>query len=314
MQNETYESTGEDLEIQRLRGSRFNFAWSNESERLVIINARGTNEAECAFFLVEGTFRELVDRSNRLNEMKVVALAFATAHSGMVAVSVDPEAPALRKVSLFSFRDDNLELFSIGQKDSIRLSDGFLPNGISFGPGNNEITLTSWNSVRILNIHDGKVAPVRQPTFRDQFMRLVVGPGDYGTRLVATSLYGRVHVAKSADREKPAEPVVFRGSIGIPQFSLDGQRLLILSGGTFNVYDSLRLIDVSPLYRPLKGATQKLEEKPAPPWVAEIASAVSASDPSQDGSLTTLEDVRKKYPGSKAGDPYELVWKRFFPE
>ena len=314
MQNRTYEPTGEDLEIQRLRGSRFNFAWSNESDRLVIINARGTNEAESAFFQVGGTLQELVDKSMRLNEMKIVALAFATYHSGMAAVSVDPEAPSRRKVTLFSFNEEYLELTAIGEKDSIRLSEGFLPNGIAFGPGNDEITLTSWNSVRILNIHDGKVAPVRQPTFRDQFMRLVVGPGNDPTRLVATSLYGRVHVARGADREKPAEPVVFRGSIGIPQFSLDGQRLLILSGGTFNVYDSLRLIDVSPLYRPLKGATQKLEEKPAPPWVAEIASAVSASDPSQDGSLTTLEDVRKKYPGSKAGDPYELVWKRFFPE
>ncbi len=28
----------------------------------------------------------------------------------------------------------------------------------------------------------------------------------------------------------------------------------------------------------------------------------------------TLEDVRKKYPGSKAGDPYESVWKHFFPD
>jgi len=78
--------------------------------------------------------------------------------------------------------------------------------------------------------------------------------------------------------------------------------------------DSVRLIDVSPLYRPREAAPEKVEEKPAPPWLAEIASAVSASDPSQDGSLTTLEDVRKKYPGSKAGDPYEAVWKRFFPD
>jgi hypothetical protein len=43
--------------------------------------------------------------------------------------------------------------------------------------------------------------------------------GDYATRLVATSLYGRVHVAKGAQQGRPAEPVVFRGSIGIPQFS-----------------------------------------------------------------------------------------------
>jgi hypothetical protein len=194
------------------------------------------------------------------------------------------------------------------------LSDGFLPNGISFGPGNNEITLTSWNSVRTLNLLDGKVTPIPPPTFRDQFMRVFVGPGDYPTRLVATSLYGRIDVAKGVERTKPAEPVVFRGSVGIPQFSSDGQRLLILSGSMFNLFDSMRLIDVSPLYRQRQTQPVKLEEKPAPPWLAEIASAVSASDPSQDGSLTTLEDVRKKYPESKSGDPYELVWKRFFPE
>jgi hypothetical protein len=168
--------------------------------------------------------------------------------------------------------------------------------------------------VRTLNLRDGKVTPIPPPTFRDQFMRLVVGPGDYATRLVATSLYGRIHVAKGAQREKPAEPVVFRGSVGIPQFSLDGQRLLILSGVMFNVFDSVRLIDVSPLYRPREDAPKKFEEKPAPQWLTDIASAVSASDPSQDGSLMTLEDVRSKYPGSKAGDPYESVWKHFFPD
>ena len=314
MQNRTYEPTGEDLEVQRLRGSRINFAWSNESERLVIINARGTNEAECAFFQVGGTFVELVDRSSRLNNMKIVALAFATYHSGMAAVSVDPETPALRQVRMFSFSGEYLEVIPIDGKESIRLSEGFLPNSIAFGPGNDEITLTSWNSVRTLNILDGKVTPIPPPTFRDQFMRLIVGPGDYGTRLVATSLYSRVHVAKGAQREKPAEPVVFRGSIGFPQFSLDGQRLLILSGAIFNVFDSVRLVDVSPLYRTQDVASKKLEAKPAPPWLADIASAVSASDPSQDGSLMTLEDVRKKYPESKAGDPYELVWKRFFPD
>jgi hypothetical protein len=311
MQNRTYEPTGEDLEIQRLRGSRFNFAWSNESDRLVLVNARGTNEAECAFFQVEGTFRELVDKSRRLTDMKIVALAFATYHSGIAAVSLEPASP-LRKVTLFSFSEDYLQVIPVNGKDSILLSEGFLPYGIGFGPGNDEITLTSWNSVRILNIRDGKVTPIPPPTFRDQFMRLVVGPGDLATRLVATSLYGRVHVAKGAQMEKPAEPVVFRGSIGFPQFSLDGQRLLILSGGTWNVYDSLRLIDVSPLYRTQQAVPEKFDEKPAPPWLADIASAVSASDPSQDGSLLTLETVRERYPESKAGDAYESVWKRFF--
>jgi hypothetical protein len=246
--------------------------------------------------------------------MKVVALAFATYHSGMAAVYVDPEVPARRRVALFKFSGEYYEVITINGKDSVQLSEGFLPNGITFGPGNDEISLTSWNSLRILNILNGKVSPVPPPTFRDQFMRLVVGPGDYATRLVATSLYNRVLVAKGTNREEPAEPALFRSSVGIPLFSLDGQRLLILSGPMFNVFDSMRLIDVSPLTRPWKASTEKLEEKPAPPWLAEIASAVSASDPSQDGSLTTLKDVRRKYPGSKAGDPYESVWKRFFPD
>ena len=76
----------------------------------------------------------------------------------------------------------------------------------------------------------------------------------------------------------------------------------------------MRLIDVSPLYRPRETVPKRFEDKPAPPWLADIASAVSASDPSQDGSLMTLEDVRRRYPESKAGDPYEAVWKHFFPE
>ena len=76
----------------------------------------------------------------------------------------------------------------------------------------------------------------------------------------------------------------------------------------------MRLIDVSPLYRSREHPPEKLEAKPAPPWLADIASAVSALDTSGDGSLLTLETVRDRYPESKAGDPYESVWKHFFPD
>jgi len=102
--------------------------------------------------------------------------------------------------------------------------------------------------------------------------------------------------------------------MGIPQFSPDGQRSLILSGGLLNVYDTIRLIDVCPFYRPQEPACENFQPKPAPPWLAEIASAVGAFDVGSDGSLPTLEAVRKRHPESKAGDPYEAVWKRFFPD
>src|SRR5262249_31208106 len=137
MQNRTYESAGEDLEISRLRGSHINFAWSYESDRVVLINAR-LNEAECAFFQVEGTFRELVDRSKELNRMKIVALAFAKYHGGIAAVSVDSATPALRKVSFIDADDLKVISGAMAGFDSIRLSEGFQPNDIAFGPGNDQ--------------------------------------------------------------------------------------------------------------------------------------------------------------------------------
>jgi len=330
MQNRTYEPAGEDLEIERLRGSRlFNFAWSNESDRVVLINAR-QNEVECALFEVNGnTFQELPDRSKELTGMKIVALAFAKrplpegeANSipgyeerhGIAAVSVDSAGPARRKVSFIDADDLHAIPGAINGQDSIPLSEGFQPNGVGFGPGNNQLTLTSWGGVRILDLLDGNVTQIPPPTFRDQFMRMVIGPGDLATRLVAKSLYGRVEVAKGSRMQDPAEPVVFSGSIGNAQFSLDGQRLLILSGGIWNVFDRMRLIDLSPLYRPREAAPENFDKKPAPPWLVDIASAVSALDNTGDGSLLTLETVRERYPKSKAGDAYEAVWKRFFPE
>jgi hypothetical protein len=314
LEKNAYESAGEDLEFQRLKGSRvINFVWAPESDRVVLINTR-LNETDCVFFEVKGSnFQQLFEQSNKLNSMKVVALAFAAYRTGIAAVSVDPAAPALRRISFVS--EDDLEILpaAMGGQDSIRLSEGFQPNGVAFGPGNDQLTLTSWSGIRTLNLPNGNVTPVPPPTFRDQFMRIVVGPGDFARRLVAKSLYGRVEVAKGDRMQESAEPAVFRGSIGIAQFSSDGQRMLILSGGIWNVFDSMRLIDVSPVYRMQRPISEKFEAKPAPPWLADIASAVSALDTSGDGSLLTLETVRKRYPESKAGDPYQAVWKRFFP-
>jgi hypothetical protein len=310
-----YESAGEDLEFQRLRGSRVvNFAWSPESDRVVLINTR-LNEADCVFFEVkENTFQQLVEESNKLNRMKVVAVAFAGYRTGIAAISVDPTAPALRRVSFLGADDLEIMPSVMGGQESILLPEGFQPNGVAFGPGNDQLTLTSWSGMRMLNLPNGNMTPVPPPTFRDQFMRIVVGPGDYARRLVAKSLYGRVEVAKGARMPEPAEPVVFGGSIGIAQFSPDGKRLLILSGGIWNVFDRMRLIDVSPLHQTQERASETFEDRPVPPWLADIAAAVSALDTTGDGALLTLETVRTRYPKSKAGDPYKAVWNRFFPD
>src|SRR5206468_8573477 len=119
-QKRTYESGGEDLQFQRLRGSRMlNFAWSNESDRVVLINTR-FNEAECSLFQVKGNTFELLEESNKLNSMKIVALAFAARltpgrevssipgyenRNAIAVVSVDYTSPVLRKVSFIDADD-----------------------------------------------------------------------------------------------------------------------------------------------------------------------------------------------------------------
>ncbi len=322
-QSRTYESAGKAVNIKRLPGSRINFAWAPESDRVVLIGTRGTNDAECAFWEAKGnTFEERQDLSNELNRMKILALAFAAYRSGIAAVYVDTTNPALRDVSFIGADDVQVIPGTVHGKDSITLPDGFQPNGVAFGPGSDQLTLTSWSGIRILDLRDENPTPFPPPTFRDQFMRIVPGSRRVTKRFVVLSLYGRVEIDEvtlsdeASERiiQYPAEPIVFRGSIGIPQFSPDEQRLLIVSGGTWSVFDSMRLVDLSPLYRTRRAAPGKFEGKRAPAWLADIASAVSALDTSGDGSLTTLEDVRKKYPASKAGDPYESVWKRFFPD
>jgi hypothetical protein len=305
-QNRTYEQRS-DLEIQRLPGSWTNFTWSADSDCVALINWQSGANAECELFKVDAnSVQEIPFRPTQLNGMKIVAIAFSPDRSRIAAVSSE------RKVMLIGRNDLQVIPNALNGKDWIQFPEGFQPNGVAFGPGDDELTLMSWRGIRILNTRNGNIV-LFPSTFRDQGMRMVVGPGDSGMRLVATSLNGRVHVAKGARWQEPAEPVVFRGSLGIPQFSSDGQRLLILSGGTWNAFDSMRLIDVSPVYRPQEAAPQNFEEKPAPPWLVEIAGAVSALDVGNDGSLNTLEAVRKKYPESKAGDAYESVWKRFFP-
>ena len=309
-QHQTYESAGADLEIPRLRGTRTTtFAWSSDSDRVVLTNWRSGSDVECHLLEAgENGVKELQDRSAQLNRMKIAAIAFSPDRSRIAAVSSE------RKVMLIGREDLQVISKALNGQDWIQLPEGFQPNAVAFGPGDDELTLTSWTSIRILNTRNGKPKAILPPTFRDQFMRIVFGPGDSATRLVAISFYGRIQVAKNARWQESAEPVVFRASMGVPQFSPDGKRLLILSGGVWNVFDNMRLIDVSQLYRPQEAAPENFEGKPAPSWLAEIASAVSALDVGGDGSLTKLEAVQKKYPKSKAGDAYESVWKRFFPD
>ena len=53
---------------------------------------------------------------------------------------------------------------------------GLPPNSVAFGPANDQLTLTSWNGIRTLDLRDREPHTVSPPTFRDQLIRIVAGP------------------------------------------------------------------------------------------------------------------------------------------
>ncbi|HEV3409673.1 MAG TPA: hypothetical protein VG095_05235, partial [Chthoniobacterales bacterium] len=299
---------GAPLQIDWPPAARTSFVWANRSDQVVLAHYRG-NAAHCLALKVGP--EQLTERSGwneRLNRRpRAAALAFSADDTRLAIVTAD------RRVSILEPGSMQPIPGAIAGENEYLLPEGFQPNGLTFAPTENELTFTSWTGARTLDLRTGKLVPV-SATFRDQLIRRIASPGAENERLVATALFGRIQIARAAEMSQPAEPVVFRGTVGVPHFSADGQRMLILSGGMANVLDSMRLVDVSTIRRATaQPRPVNIGAKPAPPWLAQLAAVVSALDAGGDGSLTTLEDVRRRHPDDKTGYPYEAVWKRFFP-
>jgi hypothetical protein len=303
----TYHQAGSDVDLilPSSPSSRTTLTWSERAQHLIAINVRysATLQANCHVFQVarDGA-SELREKSNQLS-------------GKVVAAGASPDALAL------AFMDGSVALVSPDSYQPIGNNfpskDGFRPTSIIFGPAEHELTLSSWNGMRTLKTTNGDVRLFHAPNFRDRLVRRVVSSGPPTQRLVATALYGRVEVAR-ADRVDasgepiPAEPIVLRGTTAIPQFSRNGTRLLTLSGGQ-NALDTLRVSDVSMLNDSRLIPVPDFKGTP-PIWLADLAAAASAHDAANDGSLLTLKQVRKKYEKQKSAGPYDIVWKRFFPD
>ncbi|HEY4272176.1 MAG TPA: hypothetical protein VGM65_09240 [Candidatus Udaeobacter sp.] len=306
-------TAGPERDLSLMSSSRTTLTWNERAQDLLLINARSDQPPESHLFHVtsEGV-AELTDTSAELSRRKVVA----------AGVSPDGERLAIGSsngvVALLSAVDYQPVSEGVEGKDLFHAPNGFPIIAVNFGPGEHELALSSWTGLRTLNMASGERIAFESPTFRDQFIRRVLGPGNPSQRLIATALYGRVQIARaetapSANIGATAEPIVVRGSIAIPQFSRSGRRVLTLSGGTLNA-DTLRVSDVTMLNEPQPTSLPSLENTSPPTWLWELAAAVSALDASDDGSLRMLENIRSKYKPRKAAGSYESVWKRFFPD
>jgi hypothetical protein len=313
-QSGTYQKAGSDvgLPLSPSPSSRTTLTWNERAQHLIAINVRYSDRLQAACHV----FRVARDGASKLQEISA-----QLTHSSVVAAGASPDALALGFVdgSVALVSPDNYQAIGNGADSgaTFQLRDGFRPTSITFGPAERELTLSSWNGMRTLKTTNGDVRLFHAPNFRDKLIRRVVSSGPSTQRLVATALYGRVEVARTTRVDArgepiPAEPIVLRGTTAVPQFSRNGTRLLTLSGGQ-NALDILRVSDVSMLNDSRPPPVANFKGTP-PIWLADLAAAVSALDAANDGSLLTLKQVRKKHQKQKGAGPYDIVWRRFFPE
>jgi hypothetical protein len=78
--------------------------------------------------------------------------------------------------------------------------------------------------------------------------------------------------------------------------------------------DTVRVWDISLPPAPAAASDLRLTGKNPPPWLADLAGAVTGLRVSSDEDETPppiLSDLRKKYPGSSGSGEYAGIWNRF---
>ena len=203
-------------------------------------------------------------------------------------------------------------------KGSFDLSRDLRPNSLAFVPDQDVLVMTVFSQpTQFLNIRTGELKQVSSPRRQDQAMRLVFAPKRAVKRLAAVTLNGRVEIEEASALDGPvAEPICFKGIVGCSRFSLDGKRILILSGPYWMAFDTVQLWDTD-----LQNSMLEMKQLPcdgtlAPSWLADLAEVESGPEgrnSDDDETPQTMEDIRKKYSSEQGGGTYQVIWQRFFP-
>ncbi|MBV9490478.1 MAG: hypothetical protein JO069_12255 [Verrucomicrobia bacterium] len=293
--------------------------WSADGRLITLIPLRWDGTGPCVAFYSDGSAYHRID--NPFDGALVMAVAF------------DPGAHVIATAAT----DGTLQLWEWAQGRFAKLpntprsySAYSLPGrpyvrSLVFGTTAGELfAVTSGASnevqVQLVNVpkQTASVLGVLPP--KDQFPRLVPGPQASGKQLMATSLYGRVSLNRADAwnlKKAIAEPICFSGTTATPVFDSTGSRLLTLSGSIWLAPDTVQVWDVSVRVKGQNDEAFNADNKAAPPWLADLARAVSGIPRTwdvDDSATTLLSDVLERTPPATIHPPYVRVWKHFFPE
>lgn len=171
---------------------------------------------------------------------------------------------------------------------------------------------------RLWDLRTGKARVIPPASAQDQIVRIDFAPGGGGEERVAAGMNGMVGIWETAKLDKPiAEPICVAEAMVYPTFSVDGTKILTLSGPFWTTMNTIRVWETS--FR--KSATDlnrsRFDGKDAPLWLSDLAEAITGvrvTTDEDDLPPPTISGVRKKYAGTSFHEQYQIVWDRFLRE
>ncbi len=302
-----YDQNAQPIDLEG--SSPYYFAtWSADAGNLVVITSTRDYKPICQVLRVDTdgkTYLKDDVASKQLKNDGVIAIAFSRDVSGKIV--------AICSGNKLQFYDANFQPVAHAVSDQSELSRIPAPARIAFGPGENEITLATWNAgVWRINTDTGHCDLIRGQSFRDQKILLTTARGGTNPRLVAKCLYGRVEILDEHEKRLTSisinEPLV-----GFAQFRRDGKELLTLSGGVWNAMDTIRVTRLGTLTPGRVLTYNQFEGTSLPPWFAELADALSGQQQAEDvETFWTGRKLIDNFSQEKRSPELDVIWERFF--
>jgi hypothetical protein len=171
---------------------------------------------------------------------------------------------------------------------------------------------------RLWDISSGKGRVIHPASNQDQIIRIDFAVGSRGESRVATGMNGIVAIWDARKLDQPlAEPICVTEAVVYPTFSVDGTKLLTLSGPFWTTMDTIRIWETSFRKPVTNDGRARFDGKGAPLWLSDLAEAITGTrvtTDEDDVAPPTISDVRAKYAGTAFPEQYQVVWDRFLRE
>jgi hypothetical protein len=305
-----------------LKGSSlfYTISWSRTADNdMVVIQATDYQTQKFVPTLIHGKDDTYVEVAKAFENIPVCAICFSP--DGKLLLT---SAPNTGTITRWETHSDGVKLLG---DTAVHLP--FSPWIMSCNAAKTDVVASTFGRVCWARIDspdpDVKTLSMAAPNDRDALMRAIFSPKDNKRLAIATP--GRVEITSldnfvidprepAVSVKTPREPLVFQG-MGVPSFSQDGDRILVTSGSSLMTSDAIRSWDIRPLpLEPPDVGGASLPGGDAPPWVADLAWAVSDPGYIPEDEFDTRPSVWNILKDSKIGSSqkqalYGRVWNRF---